>query len=46
MAPFRPSWRTRVLGWLARRFGAGTVLPTIIGMVQNSLRPGFDTLKG
>ncbi len=26
---FRPSWRTRVLSLLARRFGAGTVLPTL-----------------
>jgi VIT1/CCC1 family predicted Fe2+/Mn2+ transporter len=26
---FRPSWRTRTLGWLARRFGAGIVLPSL-----------------
>lgn len=26
---FRPSWRTRVLGWLAGRFGVEVVLPTI-----------------
>jgi VIT1/CCC1 family predicted Fe2+/Mn2+ transporter len=25
----RPSWRSRVLGWLARRFGPELVLPTI-----------------
>jgi VIT1/CCC1 family predicted Fe2+/Mn2+ transporter len=29
IAPRRPSTRARVLGWLARRLGAGTVLPTI-----------------
>jgi VIT1/CCC1 family predicted Fe2+/Mn2+ transporter len=27
--PFRPSWRTRALGALARRFGVRAVLPTI-----------------
>src|SRR5262249_9821768 len=27
--PRRIGWRTRVLVWLARRFGAGLVLPTI-----------------
>ena len=26
---FAPSWRTRTLGWLARRFGVGIVLPTV-----------------
>ncbi|HVR39261.1 MAG TPA: VIT1/CCC1 transporter family protein [Thermoanaerobaculia bacterium] len=26
---FRPSWRTRTLGWLAKRFGTGVVLPTV-----------------
>ena len=26
---FRVSWRTRTLGWLARRFGAGAVLPSV-----------------
>lgn len=25
----RPGWRTRALGWLARRFGAQFVLPTL-----------------
>ncbi len=30
--PFRPTWRTRVLGALAARFGAGFVLPTIAGI--------------
>lgn len=26
---FRPSWRTRTLTWLARRFGTGLVLPSV-----------------
>lgn len=26
---FRPSWRTRTLGWIAKRFGVGVVLPTV-----------------
>ena len=26
---FRPSWRTRTLGWFARRFGTGVVLPSV-----------------
>ena len=28
---YLPSWRTRLLSWLARRFGPGIVLPTIVG---------------
>ena len=28
---YHPSWRTRQLSWLARRFGPGIVLPTILG---------------
>lgn len=27
--PRRPSWRARVLGWVARRFGARMILPTV-----------------
>ncbi|HWU87674.1 MAG TPA: VIT1/CCC1 transporter family protein, partial [Kofleriaceae bacterium] len=27
--PARPSWRARVLGWVARRFGARAILPTV-----------------
>lgn len=26
---FRPSWRTRTLGWLAKRFGTRVVLPSV-----------------
>jgi vacuolar iron transporter family protein len=26
---FRPSWRTKTLGFIARRFGAGAVLPSV-----------------
>ncbi|HYH07126.1 MAG TPA: VIT1/CCC1 transporter family protein [Thermoanaerobaculia bacterium] len=26
---FRPSWRTRTLGWVAKRFGTGVVLPSV-----------------
>lgn len=29
--PPRPGWRTRVLIWLARRFGPGVVLPVVAG---------------
>lgn len=29
LPPRRPGWRTRVLGWLAKRFGVQMVLPTI-----------------
>jgi VIT1/CCC1 family predicted Fe2+/Mn2+ transporter len=27
---YRPGWRTRTLGWLARRFGPAFVLPTMV----------------
>ncbi len=29
---FRPTWRTRTLIWLVKRFGANTVLPTMVSM--------------
>ncbi len=29
---FRPSWRTKMLGWMAERFGIDMVLPTIATM--------------
>ena len=35
---YHPSWRTRLLGWLARRFGPGLVLPTIVGLEQADSR--------
>jgi VIT1/CCC1 family predicted Fe2+/Mn2+ transporter len=31
---FKPSWRTRVLTWLARRFGAAAVLPSVASLEQ------------
>ena len=49
---FRPSWRTRALVWLARRFGAGTVLSVIANQEQADARkyagvadraPGMDS---
>lgn len=33
---FRSDWRTRVLGWLAARFGVAFVLPTIAGIEQGA----------
>ncbi len=30
--PFTPSWRTRAMRWIARRFGPETVLPNIMSM--------------
>ena len=29
MPTFTPSWRTRTLGWIARRFGTASVLPSV-----------------
>jgi VIT1/CCC1 family predicted Fe2+/Mn2+ transporter len=31
---FKPGWRTRVLTWLARRFGADAVLPAMVSREQ------------
>ncbi len=33
---FHPSWRSRVLAWVARRFGAGTALPVMVGMEHSA----------
>ncbi len=33
---FHPSWRTRVLSWLAGRFGVETVLPTLTAVERNA----------
>ncbi len=38
----RPSWRARVLGWLAMRFGNSLVLPTIAAVEQGA-SSGYDT---
>src|SRR5512138_613116 len=32
VTPVTPAWRTRTLAWLARRFGPGLVLPTVVSM--------------
>lgn len=37
---FRPSWRTRTLAMLARRFGVGMVLPTLAG-IERSATSGY-----
>lgn len=38
---FRPSWRTRTLALLARRFGVDAVLPTLAGIERNATS-GYD----
>lgn len=43
--PFRPSWRTRALLWLAQRFGVETVLPTVVAQEQNDAH-GYDQVEG
>lgn len=37
----RPTWRTRLLGWLAQRFGASLVLPTIADL-EHSASAAYD----
>ncbi len=49
--PFRPAWRTRVLLWLARRFGIQAVLPSIssledVGSKDYAGQPGAQELAG
>ncbi len=34
--PFKASWRTRALGWIATRMGVESVLPTLSNMERNS----------
>lgn len=36
-AAFRPSWRTRVLTWLARRFGPELILPTLAATERQAM---------
>jgi VIT1/CCC1 family predicted Fe2+/Mn2+ transporter len=38
---FHPSWRTRTLAMLARRFGVDTVLPTLAG-IERSATSGYE----
>ncbi len=33
---YTPGWRVRTLGWLARRFGAGSVLPIVSSMERDA----------
>jgi len=33
---FRPAWRSRILGWLAARFGTSLVLPSIASIETNA----------
>lgn len=35
--PFVPGWRTRALSWMARRFGAGSVLPIVNSMERDAV---------
>jgi VIT1/CCC1 family predicted Fe2+/Mn2+ transporter len=37
-----PGWRTRALAWLARRFGAGVVLP-IVNRMEHAGSANYDT---
>ncbi len=34
---YTPNWRIRTLGWLARRFGTGAVLPIVSSMEQEAM---------
>ncbi len=48
---FRPSWRTRSLVWLAKRFGPSLVLPTVQNMEQTGVndynaQPGAAGMMG
>jgi VIT1/CCC1 family predicted Fe2+/Mn2+ transporter len=40
--PRRPSWRARTLRWVAKRFGAGLVLPTL-ATIEQADRHLYDT---
>jgi VIT1/CCC1 family predicted Fe2+/Mn2+ transporter len=35
---YTPSWRVRTLGWLAKRFGPGAVLPIVNSMERDAVR--------
>lgn len=36
LPPFKPSWRTRVLGWLVLRLGVESVLPALSSIEENA----------
>jgi VIT1/CCC1 family predicted Fe2+/Mn2+ transporter len=38
---YRPGWRTRILSWLARRFGPAFVLPTMVEL-ESSAGSGYS----
>jgi VIT1/CCC1 family predicted Fe2+/Mn2+ transporter len=39
---YRPGWRTRILSWLARRFGPAFVLPTMVEL-ESSASSGYSS---
>ena len=43
VGPRRPSWRSRVLAWITRRFGPDSVLPTITAQEQADQRMYDDS---
>jgi VIT1/CCC1 family predicted Fe2+/Mn2+ transporter len=45
LSPFHPSWRTRALVWLARRFGPGAVLPSVMALEKNGVQ-GYSQRTG
>jgi rubrerythrin len=42
--PFRPTWRTRTLAWLARRFGVAAVVPTL-ATIEDQATHGYSGQK-
>lgn len=37
VSPYQPGWRLRVLGWLARRFGTGAILPLLAAQERKAV---------
>lgn len=42
--PFKPSWRTRVMAWLARRFGVAAVVPTL-ATIEDQATHGYGVQR-